>query len=386
MAADWESLFDGSLTLTDAQTESDALAELPARRGVLLFADANRRPIQLLQTANLRGISRSRLGETPNEMPTRKADLGAITKFIYYACCTNDLTRHFLYQRLCHLVFGRDWKQWLALPRREYAALDQRRAYACFQVTAATESSESTALFGPFPTRRAAALFCDTLNTVFELCRNPALIDSGSPQSCPYRQMHACHGLCCTEHGQQKYAERIERALRCAQGDIDQAIAEMEQQMKQAAASLAFETAARCKKHIEQLAVLRYSDYAWTGRLEAMRILFIDRGEKIASEGTRKKVQRYQVWRFDVGGAFLLGTFAEQVADQLQPLLENAHTGGDGYPYAQSRGEHLATVSYFLYRRTRPGLWYNLARAVPSAEKILTALSDTSQSTPSEAG
>lgn len=378
MAVDWESLFDGSLTLTDAQTESDALAELPARRGVLLFADAERRPIQLVQTANLRSISRSRLGETPNAMPTRKADLGAITKFIYYACCANDLVRHFLYQRLCHLVFGRDWKQWLALPRREYAALDRRRAFACFQVTPSTEPAESTALFGPFPTRRAAAQFCDTLNTVFELCRNPAIIDGGNPQSCPYRQMHACHGLCCTEHGQQEYAALIERAIRCAQGNVDQAVAEMEQQMKQAAATLAFETAARYKKRIEQLALLKSSDYYWTGRLEDLRILFIDRGEKIAPEGTRKKVQRYQAWRFDGSGAFLLGTFTEQAADPLQPLLENAHTGGDGYPYAQSRGEHLATIGYFLYRRTRPGLWYNLARAVPNAEKILTALSSAS--------
>jgi len=378
MAADWESLFDGSLTLTDAQTESDALAKLPARRGVLLFADADNRPIQLLQTANLRGISRSRLGETPEELPSRKADLGAITKFIYYACCPNDLARHFLYQRLCHLVFGKNWKQWLALPRREYVALDRRRAFASFQVTPSAEPVESTTLFGPFPTRRAAALFCDTLNTVFELCRNPALIDGGNPQSCPYRQMHACHGLCCDEHGQAEYTRLIENAVRCADGAIDQTAAAIEQQMKQAAASLAFETAARRKKQLEQLTVLRCSDFAWTGRLEAMRILFIDRGEKIAPEGTRKKVQRYQAWRLDVIGAFLLGTFAEQAADELQPLLDNAHTGGDCYPYAQSRGEHLATIGYFLYRRTRPGLWYNLARTTPTAETILTALSAAS--------
>ena len=383
MAADWESLFDGSLTLTDAQTESDALAELPARRGVLLFADADNRPIQLVQTANLRSISRSRLGDVPAESPSRKADLGAITRTIYYACCCNDLVRHFLYQRLCHALFGKDWKQWLALPRREYAVIDRRRAFGCFQVTAAAESSESTALFGPFPTRRAAALFCDTLNTVFELCRSPILIDSGNSQSCPYRQMRTCHGLCCAEHGQQEYAQRMEQAMRCAAGAVEQAAADIEHQMKQAAAAMAFETAARCKKNREQLAALRYSDYDWTGRLEDLRILFIDRGDKTAAEGTRKKVQRYQAWRFDVGGAFLLGTFAER--DELQPLLETAHTAGDSYPYAQSRGEHLATIGYFLYRRNRPGLWYNLARAVPSAEKILTDLSDASQSPPSEA-
>ena len=135
MNAEWESLFDGSLTLTATQTESNALAELPARRGVLLFTDSENRPIQLVQTANLRGLSRSRLNEPTDETPRRKADLGAITHTIFYACCDNDLQRHFLYQRLTHAVFGKQWKQWLALPRREYAAIDRGRSFPFFAIT-----------------------------------------------------------------------------------------------------------------------------------------------------------------------------------------------------------------------------------------------------------
>jgi excinuclease UvrABC nuclease subunit len=237
MNAEWESLFDGSLTLTATQTESNTLAELPARRGVLLFTDSNRHPIQLLQTANLRGLSRSRLAEVPPETPHRKANLGAITQKVFYACCDNDLQRHLLYQRLTHAVFGKQWKKWIALPRRDYAAIERGRRFPFFQLTNAVEPTQSTELFGPFPNRRAAAQFCESLNTAFELCRNPALLDSGTPQSCPYRQMQSCHGLCCQEHGQAEYTALVEKALRCAEGNIAEAVDDLERQMKEAAAN-----------------------------------------------------------------------------------------------------------------------------------------------------
>ena len=373
MNAEWESLFDGSLTLTATQTESNALAELPARRGVLLFTDSENRPIQLVQTANLRGLSRSRLNEPTDETPRRKADLGAITQTIFYACCDNDLQRHLLYQRLTHAVFGKQWKQWLSLPRREYAAIDRGRSFPFFTLTNSVEGNEQTYLFGPFPNRRSAAQFCDCLNTAFVLCRNPALLDSGTPQSCPYRQMQSCHGLCCQEHGEADYAMLVQKAIGCAEGNVAEAITDFERQMKQAATDLKFEAAQLLKKQSKLLKGLLRCDFEWTSRLAALRVLFIDRGPKAALEGSKKKVQHYQVWRMDAEGAYPLGTFAEGATEALQALLD---AGNDDaatlppYPYALSRQEHLATVGYFLYRKSRPGLWYNAAECWPEAETI----------------
>jgi hypothetical protein len=374
MPCAWESLFDGSLTLSAAPTESNALAELPARRGVLLFTDGDGHPIQLVQTANLRGLSRSRLGEAPDETPRRKADLGAITQRVFYACCDNDLQRHLLYQRLTHAVFGKDWKKWLALPRRDYAAIDRGRAFPFFSVTGAGEATGTMDLFGPFPTRRAAARFCDCLNAAFELCRNPALVDSGTTQSCPYRQMQSCHGLCCQDHSKAEYALLVERAVRCAEGHVVEAIAESERQMKQAAAALQFEAAQLRKKQADRLRELLGPDFAWTGRLAALRALCIDRGSKIAPEGSKKKVRHYQVWRMDCDGATLLGMFAEDAADKLQGILDTINAGLPPYPYALNRQEHLATLGWFLYRKSRPGLWVNAATSLPSPSTILTDL------------
>jgi len=377
MDAEWESLFDGSLTLTATQTEFDALAELPARRGVLLFTDRDHHPIQLLQTANLRGLSRSRLAEVPAETPHRKTNLAAITQKIFYACCDNDFQRHLLYQRLAHAVFGKQWKQWLALPRRDCAAIDRERRFPFFQLTTAVEPTKDTEVFGPFSNRRAAVRFCESLNTAFQLCRNPALLDSGDPQSCPYRQMQSCHGLCCQEHGQAEYASLVKKAIRCAEGNFDEAIADFQQQMKQAAADLKFEAAQRVKKYLELLKELQRGDFAWTGRLAALRVLFIDRGPNAAPQGTKKKVQHYHLWRLDIDGAYRVGTFTKETPQTLQDMLNTtvwAQPTLPPYPYALSRQEHLATLGYFLYRKTRPGLWYNIAASLPSTDTILADL------------
>ena len=375
MTAEWESLFEGSLTFTAQQSESDTLAELPARRGVLLFTDADLRPIQILQTANLRGISRSRLAEPDTETPHRKANLAAITQKVFYACCDNDLQRHLLYQRLAHAVFGKQWKKWLTLPRRDYAAIDRGQPFPFFQLTTAVEPENNTELFGPFPNRRTAAQFCETLNTAFTLCRNPALLDSGNPQSCPYRQMHSCHGLCCQEHGQAEYATLVEKAIHCAEGNITETIADFQQQMKQAAADLKFEAAQLLKKHIELLNELHRSDFSWTAHLTALRILFIDRGPKAAPQGSKKKIRHYQLWQIDINGAYFMGLFGEGNTAELQTILDNLNTTPlSPYPYALSRQEHLAAIGYFLYRKTRPGLWYNIAKSLPTAENILADL------------
>lgn len=382
MPAAWESLFDGSLTLSDAQTESNALAELPARRGVLLFTDDSARPIQLVQTANLRSLSRSRLTDT-EDAPRRKADLGAITKRIFYACCDNDLQRHVLYQRLTHAVFGKDWKKWLALPRRDYVALDRTRAFPFFAVTGAVETSGQTDVFGPFPTRRAAAQFCECLNTAFELCRNPGLLDSGKAKSCPYRQMQSCHGLCCREQGEQAYSEHVQKAQHCAAGKVAEGIAHIEQQMRQAATELNFESAQRLKKQADRLRELCRPDFAWTGRLTDFCAVVIDRGPNTVPEGEKKKVQQYQAWRIDAAGVYLLGAFTTETTDVLQQLVQAAAqqpTTAPPYPYALNRQEHLATIGYFLYRKSRPGLWYNAAAALPAAERIITDLETAAQS------
>ena len=76
----------------------------------------------------------------------------------------------------------------------------------------------------------------------------------------------------------------------------------------------------------------------------------------------------------DVEGATLLGMCAEEAADQLQGILNGINAELPTYPYALSRQEHLATLGWFLYRKTRPGLWVNAATALPEAETILAEL------------
>ena len=377
-AAAWESLFEGSLTLSAEHTDVDTLAELPARRGVLLFADALNQPIQLIQTANLRTLSRSRLADSGDDTPHRKADMASVTRQVYYVCCTNDFERQLLYQRLTHAVFGTQWKKWIALPRRVFAAIDRTRPFPYFYLTGAVESDESVDVFGPFANRRTATQFCESLNFAFELCRNPALLDSGNPESCPYRQMRTCHGLCCRENGRAAYAQHVDQAVWTADGNLTEAIDGRRRQMKQAAAVLDFETAQRRKKQTDRLNALLHPDFAWTGRLTNVRIIQIGRGEKCLPEGGKKKIQYYHCWFIDIDGVCLLGRFAENDPAEMEGILKQAelNTAGEPeyYPYALNRQEHVATIGWFLYRKNRPGLWFNASVSFPTAERILNEL------------
>lgn len=374
MNAAWESLFEGSLTLSLQQRTVDALAELPARRGVLLFTDEHNQPIQLVQTANIRMLSRSRLGQSQEDIPHRKADLAAVTRRLFYACCWNEFERHLLYQRLAHEVFGRQWKKWLALPRREYAAIDLHRLFPFFYLTGDVTTRSSVDLYGPFANRRSAAQFCESLNVAFELCRNSALLDGGHPESCPYLQMQTCHGLCCQANGPSAYALQVKKAIYCANGHISKAIADLCEQMKQASSVLDFEIARLRKKQIEQLEALLRPDFSWTGRLGDVRILHIDQGDKIAPEGQKKKVQQYHIWLIDSMGVRLLGAFADHNAAEVKQILKRADQPADYYPYALSRQEHLCTIGWFLYRKNRPGLWLNAAQSLPPVETIFNEL------------
>ena len=52
MRADYEELFDSSITLEQNEWTQDALLEVPTSKGVLLFVDTENNPIQLLQAGS----------------------------------------------------------------------------------------------------------------------------------------------------------------------------------------------------------------------------------------------------------------------------------------------------------------------------------------------
>ena len=69
--AEWSGIFDKRLEVVPPVAD-EAFADVPAKRGVLLLAADQDRPITLITAANLRARLRTRLAEDDADGPSRR--------------------------------------------------------------------------------------------------------------------------------------------------------------------------------------------------------------------------------------------------------------------------------------------------------------------------
>ena len=108
---------DGSLDI-DPHLERDQalshLVALPACKGVILFADSDRRPVQLLIAANIRRTGRARLYTEEIEVHSKRPEITSIVRHIFYVCCYNDFKAALIHYTIAKIVWPKirikkDW-------------------------------------------------------------------------------------------------------------------------------------------------------------------------------------------------------------------------------------------------------------------------------------
>ena len=232
-------------------------------------------------------------------------------------------------------------------------------------------------MFGPFPSRKAAAEFIQILQDAFGLCQRPALLArGGDPASCPYLQMDACCAPCVGKMGRDEYLQYIAGAICAAAGGVEKEAAKLKDQMQQSAHQRHFEQAHLVKKRLDRLELLGRSDYRWTTKLSALVILHIDRSAKIATLGSRKKIQTYAAFLIKAGhitefGDFTVQEFGKFYKSFLAKLAEPA-----GKTCSKEFAERLSLLSYHLYRSKPAGIWLNCSKTqqFPSESEITNAV------------
>ena len=377
MAPHCEALFEASLQREDNTWTQDTLSGLPTCKGVLLFADTDSRPIQLLQAASLRRTAQAKLLEgDAEEGPSRKTDISELTGQLYFTSCANAFESTLTYIRLVHALFPGQTADWLQLPSPVFAVLDSSAALPCFTVSSNPVSSEQRQVFGLFGQRKTAGLFCETLNTVFGLCRNRPLLGSGNEASCPYLQMQTCGGPCIGQLNMETYRQFVQEALDAANGELDEPITKRTTQMKAAAQSMHYERAKRLKDQIDALASLKERPFQWTENLNRLAVLHVDRAGKVKVEGRRKRVHQYAGWKITARGVFAMGTFELTEANALERFIREQWDTQTPVAYAETMYEHLATSSLFLFRHNVQGLWLNGSQGVPASKQIEKMLVD----------
>lgn len=355
-----EELFQNSLCIDSHEWTKNTLSGIAASKGVLLFTNAEGRPIQLLQAASLRRTAQAKLlghGVEESTAPSRRTDISELTARIYWTCCYNNFDSQMTYIRLAHEVFQENANDWIQLPRPAFSVIEMNATLPYFYVSSNPKTSDTRNAFGLFARRKTAGQFCETLNTVFGLCRNPALVGTGNETSCPYLQMQTCPGPCVGKLKMETYHQFVADALAVANGDIDTALAEKTGQMKTAAQSMHYERAKRLKDQIGALENLKSPAFRWTTHLEKLAVLHIDRANKIKVKGQRKHVQQYAAWKVTAKDVYALGQCSTDDQKAFNTFLKDNWNTDTCTPYAANQSEHLGALALFLFRNNRQGFW-----------------------------
>ena len=369
MAGFAEELFEASLCIESDEWTKDTLSGLPTCKGVLLFSNSSGHPIQLLQAANLRRTAQAKLVRDESSPPKRKADISQLTTKISYVCCRNNFETQLATVRSAHAIFRETAGDWVQLPKVRLAAIETDAYLPFFYVSDNAYMDEKRTLFGLFPTRKAAAEFCETLNAVFGLCQNSSLLNTGKEASCPYLQMGICRGPCVDKNIREDYQEAVRRACETASGQLQPTLDRLHEQMTEASQSTRFEQAALLKKKLDRLEKLTAHHFDRVHELADLCILHIDRDVKRKIGGKNKKRQLYKAFKITAENVYELGVFVPQTPGQIASFLEHRWDKGEKLVYTCKRKEHLGVLSLFLFRSNQSGLWLDCGDGIPQTIK-----------------
>jgi len=359
----YEELFESSVAFEHENLTLDALTDVPTCKGVLLFADSDCQPIQLLQTANLRRTARTKLFHQ-NESVSKKTNISALTNKIYWQCCYNDFMTQTVYVQLAHILFGKRIDDWIHLSRPCFSVIETDSYLPYFDASNNPAISEKRIAYGLFPSRKAAAEFSKTLNSVFCLCQNPTLLKTGRESSCPYLQMMKCPKPCLDPTQKASYLNRCDKATEAANGHITPSLNALNQRMDKAAKAMDFEKASELKKQLDQLGNLKKRDYRWVHNLKNLSVLHVDRTFKKSIEGQRRRIQQYQWFKINAEAIYDLGDFTPTSWQDIDRFLEQNWTAGSTISFAGDTGKHLANLAFFLFRSKKSGVWIDCSDGI----------------------
>ncbi len=344
----------------------DKLTDLPSSAGLVLFADNQDSPILLLSVANIRRAAKNKLAEQIEK--TKKADLKSITAKVYYKTYPCKFRLALEHYNAVKKIFASNYKDHIAFVRPRFIETDLNEKIPFFSITRKPFFKNGEKVLGPFPSQKSAAVFLKTIEDVFKLCKRNDLVNNPQQSaSCPYLQMDACCGVCGGKINPQDYQNIAKEAFAAGAAAAKQ-IEKFGADMQRASKELNFEKAAELKKKIEKLSALKKQTYRWTGNLEKLKIVHIDKSAKIKQQDSKKKKQSFAVFVMDFFEIIDLGDFVIENIDKIAETIEDAMAKLNNSRQETNDSakilERFAIISYFLYRTNPPGLWINAAEGL----------------------
>ena len=287
-----ETLFPESIPLNPTVPEAGARPDFSAIPGkgtvYLLVAEegGGEVPVLLATVGDLRAALRRRLADTPADVKSKRVAYGAICTRVYYRVIRSALAANFYYarRRRRRLFPGTaagliPWRTswWIAVERAEAGVVHPR-----FRKTNNLGEAEM-AYAGPIRDKHAAGRLVESLEDLFDLCRyHNILVQAPQGKACAYKEMGKCAAPCDGSVGLEAYRGQINAALAYlnnAPGAREGFRANLEAQMKSAAAELRFETAAKIKQRLSRAGLLNAEQFGSTAPLEDFAFLSLQPGK-----------------------------------------------------------------------------------------------------------
>ncbi len=158
---------------------------------------------------------------------------------------------------------------------------------------------DGSTYFGPFPDVYALDTFIEVIFKLYPVRHCRTLRSRETP--CLYYHMKQCKAPCCNKISKEEYNEYIDEIARLLEGNGEETVAKMTEEMKAAAKDLNFEKAARLRDGIKALMVLQnqnivesfdsedrdYISFYQEGELVSFTVLKVRHGKLLGREHYR---------------------------------------------------------------------------------------------------
>jgi excinuclease ABC subunit C len=344
------------------ENDEEFFSLLPDRPAVCLIeARAENAEPHLIRTANLRRRLQRLLG--PLDPASKRLNLRDFARQLRYRVTSSAFEQSLTYYRIARQIFPKKYRGLMRLRPSPLLKINLENAYPRCYVTRHISVNEQGVptggiYYGPFPSRRAAQGYADSMLDFFKVrrCQIKIRRDPSFP-GCIYSEMKMCLAPCFAGCTKEEYDVEVNRLVGFLETGGDSLRSTYEQERERASEDLDFERAAAIHKKLEKL------DNALRAGPEIAR-----RVQDLDAVILQRMAEEQTIGVFGVSGGRLAEPFAlrfgdtsqprsaeETVRDYLEAMMSAPPAAANPRHSAAELGEHLRLVARWFYSNPRAG-------------------------------
>ena len=353
---------DCGLGFDAARSEEEFFPALPAKPAVCLIESREEKAEPfLIRTQNLQRRLQRLLG--PAEPSSKRLNLSSFAKGVRYRLTGSRFEQTLTYYHHARDFFPQRYRQMTRLRPPAILKVNLKNAYPRCCVTRRISVDESGApvngaYYGPFPSRRSALAFAESVLDFFKVrrCQIKIRRDPAFP-GCIYSEMKMCLAPCfagCTKEEYDAEVQRLVHFLETSGGSLRMSI---EAEREKASEQLDFERAAALHKKVEKLDEVLRAKQEISRRIENLDLVILQRTAEERTVGVYPARGGRLAEPFFLNFTEIAGQprsaeqmFREHLEQQPGALgaLPTSTLPGD-------LGEHLGLIARWYYSNPREG-------------------------------